>query len=131
MAKHEDMSGIPEKPRGLYIYDRRTGPLIILDNQLKTSPRLHKCVLAEEIGHFYTVPRISILKAYTSTNQRIIQCQDELKALKWATDFLIPDTELIKALKAGSQTRYELAEWFDVTEDFICQKLAILSLNAY
>ncbi len=126
--RYEDLSGIPEKPLGLYIYSNIIGPVITLDIGLDHLRRLKKCVLAEEIGHFHTAPRTNMLRAYTSANQRIMQSQDERKAMQWATDFLIPDTELTKALKAGCRSCFELAEYFDVTEWFMYRKLGLLKM---
>lgn len=126
--RYEDLSHIPERTHGLYIYDNRTGPFIILDNYLKHNRRLHKCVLAEEIGHFITAPRTNLVTAYTSANLKIIQSQDERKAIQWATDFLIPDSKLTTALEAGNRSCFELAEYFDVTEWFMYRKLGLLKM---
>lgn len=127
-VKYIDLSHVPENIHGLYFYEKRIGPLIILDTQLKHSRRLHKCVLAEEIGHFYTSPRTNLLVTYTSANLQIVESQDERKALQWGTDFLIPDAELIKALAEGYHSCFELAEYFDVTEWFMYRKLGFLKI---
>lgn len=127
-VRYKDMTQIPEEIHGLYIYDPRTGPLIILGHHLEHNRRLQKCVLAEEIGHFYTSPRTNFISSYTSANLKIIQSQDERKALQWATDFLIPDRELFKAVQSGYRSCYELAEYFDVTEWFMYRKLGFLKM---
>lgn len=125
---YKDFSQFPENIHGLYLYDQRLGPLIILDKQLNHSHRLHRCVMAEEIGHFYTAARTSILTVHTSANLQTIESQDERKAAQWATDFLIPDSELVKALEAGCRSCFELAEYFDVTEWFMYRKLGLLKM---
>jgi len=113
---------------GLYIFDNEIGPVIVLDEQLHSFNRLHKCVLAHEIGHFYTSPRTNILSVHPSSNDRAIESQDERKAMQWATDFLIPDRELDHALAEGYRSCFELAEYFDVTEWFVYRKLNLLRM---
>lgn len=128
-VEYEDMSNIPEKPHGLYMYSVKCGPVIVLDTNILSSPRLMKCVFAEEVGHYFTAPRTNMLVAYTSTSQRIIQSQDERKAMKWATDFYMPTEALLKAIKSGCSSHYELSEWFDVTEWFVYRKLELVKLR--
>lgn len=110
------------------MFDQQIGPTIILGKHLLYSSRLHKCVLAEEIGHYYTAPRTNLLLSNTSANLQTMESQDERRAAQWATDFLIPDRELDKALKAGYRSCFELAEYFDVTEWFIYRKLGLLKM---
>ncbi|AFM43006.1 putative Zn peptidase [Desulfosporosinus acidiphilus SJ4] len=125
---YKDFSHLPENIHGLYFYEQRIGPLIVLDKNLHHSHRLHRCVLAEEIGHFYTAARTNILTVHTSANLQTIENQDERKAAQYATDLLIPDSELIKALESGCRSCFELAEYFDVTEWFMYRKLGFLKM---
>lgn len=127
-VKYVNLTRTPEGIHGFYLYDYRLGPLIVLDKNIDQLPRLHKCVLAEEIGHFYTASRTNLLAVHTSANLQIIEAQDERKAAQWATDFLIPDSEFIKALEDGCRSCFELAEYFDVTEWFMYRKLGFLKM---
>jgi len=122
----EGLSDNPEKVNGIYMYDPEYGPIIVLDKKLISFPRLHRCVLAEEIGHYFTTTYTNMLMAYTSYVNQIELSRAERKAMQYATSLLIPDKELTKALDMGIRECYELAEHFDVTEDFIRQKLALL-----
>lgn len=124
-VEYADMSDIPERPKGLYMYDPNTGPIIILD--IKMTGRILKCVLAHEIGHFYTSPRTNILKAYTSTNQRTQIAQDERNALEWACSFLMPNVEFCRALSDGYTDAYNLAGYFDVTEWMVHRKFGFIT----
>jgi len=126
-VKYRHLSHERETLYGLYLLDD-SGPIIILDHSLKTSRRLSRCVLAEEIGHYYTAPRTNFLTAYTSYSTQLTMSKDERKAMMWATDFLIPDRELCKALKSGLRSCYELAEHFDVTEWFMYRKMGFLKM---
>lgn len=125
---YRNLSKTPEHVHGIYLYEDRVGPLIVLDIYLHHSHRLHKCVLAEEIGHFYTAPRTNLLTVHTSANLQTMESQDERKAAQWATDYLIPDSELVKALELGNRSCFDLAEYFDVTEWFMYRKLGLLKM---
>lgn len=121
--KYKDMSNIPEELSGLYLYDERFGAIIVLDSRLQENYRLHKCVLAHELGHYFTSSRTNILQAHASTDQRIVLSQDERKAHEWATNFLMPNNLFNQAVMEGCQSAYDLAEWFQVTEWFVYRKM--------
>lgn len=76
-----------------------------------------KCVLAEELGHFYTTTgNIIDLKS-------IQNCKQEMKARKWSYEKLVPLRSLINASCEGCTNRYELAECLEVTEEFLTDAL--------
>lgn len=72
-----------------------------------------KCILAEELGHYYTTSG-NILDQTKIKNRK-----QELRARKWAYDKLIGLTRIIDAYKNGMRDRYELSEYLNVTEDFL------------
>ena len=103
---------LPERIKGLY-YDKS----IAINKRLKTNKE-RKCVLGEELGHYFTsVGDILNLKIESNKKQ-------EIRARNWAIQKLVPFDELILAHQQGYVSVYELAERFDVTEDFM--KEAIL-----
>lgn len=71
------------------------------------------CILAEELGHYYTSAG-NILDQSDIRNRK-----QELRARDWACQRLVPLDKFIEAYEAGIRNRYELAECLDVTEDFI------------
>lgn len=85
---------------------------ILLNSQLETYAE-KTCVLAEEIGHYYTTTG-NILDQ-TEIKSR----KQERKARGWGYEKLIPIPKLIEAYLAGARNRYELAEFLDVTESFL------------
>ena len=113
--------------------------LIVLDVSLKDNPRHHKCVLAEEIGHIIFPPRpghiayhmrdYHKLDHHSRSNIKAIVSQDERKALRWATSFLIPDAALRVAAKDSVNSIDELAEWFDVEKWFMIFRLDFYELK--
>ena len=73
-----------------------------------------KCVLAEELGHYYmdaTYP--------ASSNDKILIDKQEYRAKKWSYYVLIPFEKLKLAIKNGINTLYSLANYFDVTEEYM------------
>ncbi|KYG88831.1 hypothetical protein A0U40_14100 [[Bacillus] sp. KCTC 13219] len=72
-----------------------------------------RCVLAEELGHYHT----TVGNILDQTN--IINRKQELKARGWAYEKLIPLSNIILAHKSHIINRYELAEFLNVTEEFL------------
>lgn len=75
------------------------------------------CVLAEELGHYYTTVG-DILDQDASENRK-----QELKARMWAYDKQIGLSGLIDACENNCETLYDTAEYLDVTEDFLIETL--------
>ncbi len=71
------------------------------------------CVMAEELGHYYTSSG-NILDQDDVSNR-----QQELKARAWAYDKRIGLIGLIRAFEYGCRNRYEMAEFLEVTEAFL------------
>lgn len=86
-------------------------------NRLIRDSRTRSCVLAEELGHHYT-----------STGNILDQCEvrnrkQEFRARIWAYDRLIGLSAIIGCYKAGCKTLYEMAEYLEVTEEFLAEAL--------
>lgn len=93
------VSPAPEGLLGLYYPDPEISlPVIVLDRGLSARPRPLRCVLAEELGHHFTIPRASVLKPYFSFADAVMWGKDELRAMRWATGQLIPDEVLREVL---------------------------------
>ncbi|MBQ8574792.1 MAG: ImmA/IrrE family metallo-endopeptidase [Clostridia bacterium] len=70
-------------------------------------------LLAHELGHCVTG---SFYNLYSDFD---IVAKHELRADKWAIKKLVPKDELNNAFEHGIVEPWDLAEYFDVTEDFI------------
>ncbi len=71
------------------------------------------CVLAEELGHHHTsVGNILDMNDVRSRKQ-------ERQARLWGYNKLIGLTGIIRAFRAGCQSRHEMAELLDVTEEYL------------
>jgi len=111
-----------DKLLGLYVWDT-IAPCILLDESLKNNYREHICTLAEELGHHFTGIRRNFMVT-DSYQERIHVSKDETQAIRWATDYLIPDAELIYAASELSlHNCWELADYFEVTQPFMWKKL--------
>ena len=95
-----------ENLKGLY-YDQ----VIALNKNIETTAE-KTCVLAEELGHYYTTVG-DILDQRKIQNRKL-----ERRARAWANKKLVPLDNLIQAFNDGIRTRYEMAEYLGVTERF-------------
>lgn len=89
---------------------------IALDEQSLESTAEARCRLAHEAGHCITG---SFYNLYAPLDRR---SKHERRADKWAVKKLIPKAELEVQLRQGLEP-YELAEYFNVTEEFIHKAL--------
>lgn len=92
---------------GLYIDGN-----IALSAKLDTSIE-KACVLAEELGHHYTSVG-NILDMTSAVNRK-----QERQARLHGYNRLIGLTGIINAFNAGCQNKYEIAEYLDVTEEYL------------
>ena len=74
-------------------------------------------VLAEELGHYYTTVG-NILD-----QTQILNRKQERRARAWGYQKLVPLDKLIQAYKEGIRTQHELAEFLEVTEQYLIDAL--------
>lgn len=85
---------------------------IVIDKNIPTTNEKN-CILAEELGHHYTsTGDITNLSQLANRKQ-------EQRARRWAVDKLIDVEDIITAFNTGVQGRSELADYLNVTEEFI------------
>lgn len=99
--------------KGLYFNEN-----IAIEKSL--TPKEKACVLAEELGHHYTSTG-NILDQTKTEN-----IKQEQKARMWAYNKQIGLYGIINAYKRGCRNIHEMAEYLDVTEEFLGD-----ALNAY
>ncbi|WP_088227818.1 ImmA/IrrE family metallo-endopeptidase [Desulfosporosinus sp. FKB] len=97
-----------KKLKGLYV----DNVIILNPANIKNSAE-RRCVLCEELGHYETTDG-NILDLSDIRNRK-----QEKRARNWAYEKLIPLQSIVEASKEGVCNRYELAEFLDVTEDFL------------
>ena len=104
--------GISVKERPFKTYDGRLkGKDIYLRKDMNTTEKT--CVLAEEMGHHYTTVG-NILDMESASNRK-----QERQARLWAYNKQIGLRGLINAYNHGCQNKYEVAEYLEVTDEFL------------
>ena len=103
IVKEKELSGY-----GGRIYKNRIAINRSLPTQVEKS-----CVLAEELGHHYTTTG-DILDQSNAMNRK-----QEYRARLYGYNLKIGLTGLIRAYEARCRNRYEMAEYLDVTEEYL------------
>lgn len=97
---------LPYEYKGLYKNNQ-----ILIEKSLSTNEKV--CILTEEVGHHYTtVGDITAQAVLTDIKQ-------ENTARRWAYPILVPVDSIIEAKNYGCTSRYEIAEFIGVTEEFL------------
>ena len=107
-----DQAGLITKEKDLQAYDGRIyGRRVAIRRSIETQ-RKKACVLAEELGHYYTsAGDILALDSVTARKQ-------ERHAREWAFDLQIGLDGIISAYRAGCMTEADAADHLDITVDF-------------
>jgi len=123
---YEDLNG---KANGMCVYDG-SDYYILIDHAVKYDAKLHKSVLAEELGHYYTMIDDPTPKANNTYHKKCRVDKEEDKAARWATSTVISDDELLDYLATNLRaTINDLVEHFEVTYEFMHKKLVFMSLK--
>ncbi len=108
---HQEGLIVKEKPLK-YNNGRIKGKRIAIRQDIATNTE-KTCVLAEELGHHHTsVGNIIDMNDVRNRKQ-------ERQARLWGYNKLIGLTGIIKAFRAGCQSRHEVAELLNVTDEFL------------
>lgn len=105
------------KPTIKGFYTNESGIDLILINK-GASPTEKLCILAEELGHYYTTSGDITDQADVKNRKQ------EKKARRWAVERLICLDDLIDGFEKGVGNKHELAEHLGVTEEFLHTALA-------
>ncbi len=112
LLNEANAEGISIKERPFKTYDGRIkGKDIYLRKDMNTTEK--SCVLAEELGHYYTTVG-NILDMNIPENRK-----QERQARLWGYNRIIGLLGLIKAYEHGCKDKYEIADYLDVTEEFL------------
>lgn len=95
------------KLKGLYVDNT-----ITLNSDIQTEIE-KKCILAEELGHYHTS------SGDIRDQSKIENRKQEIRARRWGYEKLVGIIDIINAHKYGVKNRHELAEYLNVTEEFI------------
>lgn len=114
-ARHHEIDiyekQMPNRIKGLYADN------VIWINKNMSTYAEKNCVIAEELGHYHTSFG-DILDQSKLTNRK-----QEILARSWAYKKLVPLDKIISAYQNNIRSRYELAEYLNVTEAFLLDAL--------
>lgn len=113
---------LPHRLKGLYYEETKVSPIITLSTNIESKAE-EKCILAEEIGHYYTCA--SNILTNTKVDKAIVR-QLEERASTWAVRKLAPISLIVAAFKEGASSKYEVAEYLGITENFL-----LLAIETY
>ena len=112
LLNEANAEGISIKERPFKTYDGRLkGKDIYLRKDMNTTEK--SCVLAEELGHYYTTVG-NILDMNIPENRK-----QERQARLWGYNRVIGLFGLIRAYEHGCKDKYEIADYLDVTEEYL------------
>lgn len=109
---------VKEKPLK-YNNGRIKGNRIAIRQDIETTAQ-KTCVLAEELGHYYT----SVGNILDQTDEQ--NRKQEFRARMWAYNEMVGLMGIVRAFHHGCRSTYEVAEYLEVTEEFLND-----ALNAY
>lgn len=112
----DDCADLPGDYVGLYVEMGRA-EVILIDRRI-TAKAEKTCILAEELGHYHTTSG-DILDLTDVRNRK-----QEKRARNWGYEKLIPLQSFVEASKEGVRNQYELAEFLEVTEEFLEEAIA-------
>lgn len=108
---HQEGLIVKEKPLK-YNNGRIKGKRIAIRQDIETNTE-KTCVLAEELGHHHTSVG-NILDMNDVRNRK-----QERQARLWGYNKLIGLSGIIRTFRAGCQNQHEIAEFLDVTEEYL------------
>lgn len=109
----------------VYWVHRGLPPVIGLAHSLSDNRARLRCVLAEELGHHFTGTTYAFPRTFFHYRGRLEISWAEYRALKWAALYLMPEKKLHQAINKGVREKWELAEYFNVTEQIVDFRLRL------
>lgn len=121
-----EFATLPYDLLGLYFNEKRSLPVIGLHKCLEKNNLKLLEVLGEELGHYYTTCGNHV-GPYPIYRNRLVLNKVEEKAMRWATNYLIPKDELLYALSKNITSLYDLSDELGVSYDLLVYRLEFLS----
>ena len=112
-----DQEGLLVKEQPLTEHDGLIRGRRVAIRQKITNQKEKSCVLAEELGHYYTSSG-NILDQTKIENRK-----QEYRARLYGYNLKIGLTGLIRAYEAGCRNLYEMAEYLDATEEYLMEAI--------
>ncbi|GAU79492.1 ImmA/IrrE family metallo-endopeptidase [Fusibacter sp. 3D3] len=117
---------LPKGVNGFY-YQDAAHDIIVVNEQIKDEVEF-KTVLSHELGHYFTTG----FNFKGSPFMDLIHTErDEVRAMRWACDYLIPSDDLVKRLDMASEMQLHiLADFYGVSPELMKMKFYFMSLTS-
>lgn len=112
-----DQEGLLVKEQPLTEHDGLIRGRRVAIRQKIATQKEKSCVLAEELGHYYTSSG-DILD-----QSKVENCKQEYRARLYGYNLKIGLTGLIRAYESGCRNLYEMAEYLDATEEYLMEAI--------
>ncbi len=97
---------------------------IALSESLVTDPALFRSIFAEELGHYFTSIGNQAPVKFMTYSERVEYDRTELRAIRWASNFLIKTDSLLEAFRNDCiKHMSDMQDYFNVTEAIATEKL--------
>lgn len=114
---------MPKTLKGYAISNGDRGTIFI-NSRLQGKTAELKTILAEELGHFFTASGCAVLYAETFRAGNIAEMRKrEHQGQSWQAQCLAPLWMIQRAYEAGVTEVWQLAEYLEVTQKFIWDRL--------
>jgi Predicted Zn peptidase len=114
-----------EPVRGIYVRQPSIPPFIGISTAILDIPSAYFSVLAEEIGHHFTIPSNMTSTTCLNYRDRLSISVLEHKALCWAADFLIDIEDIRSAFAKGYNNYKELSIFFGLSEELVMYRMSM------
>ena len=112
LAEASDLGLIVKEKPLKYNNGRIKGNKVAIRQDIETTAQ-KTCVLAEELGHYYT--SVGDILDQTDIQNR----KQEFRARMWAYNEMVGLMGIVDAYKNGCRNSYEVAKYLNVTEEFL------------
>lgn len=104
--------------------------LIVINRYIESNEMLHRIILAEELGHYFTsIGNNTPVKYVKKKDQLKIDICEE-KAMRWSLNYLIPTQALVDYIYTHDYiTLDDCCKHFDVPIDFMTRKFESMTLE--
>lgn len=124
----EEFDSISNQLDGIYFKLPDIPPTIGINKDIINDSKKYLSTLGEELGHHFTTSGNLIIDA-KNYSEKLLKSKFEMKAKRWAADFLISDDEFVQALNNCVKNIYEMSEEFNVSEELIEYKINSILAN--
>lgn len=103
-------------------------PIIGVSPNLINYHKEFNSILAEELGHHFTTYG-NLIKNPKNYYEEVQNSKKEMAARRWAANYMISNSDFIKALNDCIYNIYNMSEYFDITEELIKYKVKSITLD--